>query len=80
MGGGAAAGPGEKPRSGRQPGDPIEEEHLTLTAVEWGCAHALCQARPKREAFVGRPIWRGKVKLTLESQGPDWEKTPPVTY
>ena len=30
--------------------------------------------------YVGRPIWRGKVKITLASEGADWTSTPPVTY
>jgi len=46
----------------------------------WDDSHALCQVRPDRQAFVGRPIWRGAVKLTLESTGADWESAPPVTY
>jgi hypothetical protein len=47
--------------------------------VQWDERHALSQVRRDRRAFVGRPVWRGKVRLTLASDGPDWEKSPPNT-
>jgi hypothetical protein len=57
-----------------------DEAHELRFSPDWGPHHALCQVRRDRQAFVGRPIWRGAVKLTLESNGADWESAPPVTY
>jgi hypothetical protein len=51
-----------------------------LGTMGWDQNHALSQVRPEREALAGRCIWRGEVKLTLESTSADWESAPPVTY
>ncbi|MBM3499035.1 MAG: hypothetical protein FJX74_10230 [Armatimonadetes bacterium] len=55
-------------------------DRTVYTTLGWGAHHALSQVRPEREALAGRCIWRGAVKLTLESSGTDWGAAPPVTY
>jgi hypothetical protein len=50
-----------------------------VTTTEWDDLHALSQRRRGRRALVGRPIWRGKVTLTLSSGSADWENSPPTT-
>jgi len=56
------------------------EESDMLATVAWDADHALSQVRRDRRAIAGRCIWRGKVKLALESSDADWESAPPVTY
>ncbi len=63
---------------------PMNEGRITeMRFVEeayWRPGEGVRFLRPRREAWVGQPIWRGKVKLTLESTGADWESAPPVRY
>ncbi|MBM3477296.1 MAG: hypothetical protein FJX75_28850 [Armatimonadetes bacterium] len=65
--------------SGWREFQPERGEACATPIADWN-DQTFCRVRAGRQAFVGRPIWRGQVKLTLGSTSADWESAPPVTY